>query len=109
MLWGMAGKPTIQDRLEKKSVHDANFIMFCSGMFQSVPVAGFRALCLLDVVIVVDRVAAVVVVAVLHLQVVEEALVAVVAVAGLEKQGFIKDLIKDSMPIFHSIKGCELH
>ena len=50
----------------------------------AIPVRGFRSLRLLYVVVVVDCVAAVVVVAVLHLEVVEERLVGVVAVAGLE-------------------------
>ena len=50
------------------------------------PVRGLGPLCLLDVVVVVDGVAAVVVVAVLDLQVGQELIVAVVAVAGLEKK-----------------------
>ena len=50
---------------------------------------GLRALRLLHVVVVIDGVAAVVVLPVLNLQVVQERLVGVVAVAGLKKRTLI--------------------
>ena len=57
-----------------------------SYVYELLPVGGLGALSLLDVVVVVDGVAAIVVVAVLDLEVVQKLLVGVVAVAGLKKK-----------------------
>lgn len=59
-----------------------------------VPVRGLCSFRLLNVVVIVDRVSAVVVVSVLDLEVVEKLLVAVVTLASLENMEYAKERLK---------------